>query len=182
MHMVWPSFMWSHYWRFILTFCTHLLLFPVDKSRWWSEFGLVLKTCSQQIKYISLFVSKFNWINESIWQKIICNFRYQKATNIYIMNYFPHRDHCAVVISLLFYFLGCERGNGRMCGCLFVKKHDIFSFIIFFFKLIFPSRPLCCCDIKKSDWLTVWFPRLWTRQWKNAWLPSCTITSVVVFP
>ena len=24
------------------------------------------------------------------------------------MNYFPHPDHCAVVISLLFYFIGCE--------------------------------------------------------------------------
>ena len=67
------------------------------------------------------------------------------------MNYFPHPDHCAVVISLLFYFLGCERGNGRMCGCLFVLKHDMVSFIYFyFFKLISPSRPLCCCDIKKD--------------------------------
>ena len=34
---------------------------------------------------------------------------------------FSHPDHCAVVISLLFYFLGCKRGNGRMCGCLFVE-------------------------------------------------------------
>ena len=52
----------------------------------------------------------------------------------YFMNYFPHPDQCAVVISLLFYFLGCERGNGRMCSCLFVQKHDCMCF----FQINFP--------------------------------------------
>ena len=181
MHMVWPSFMWSHYWRFILTFCTHLLLFPVDKSRWWSEFGLVLKTCSQQIKYISLFVSKFNWINESIWQKIICNFRYQKATNIYNELFSPSWPLCCCnFLTVLFPRLWTRQWKNVWLS--FCKETWYLFFYYFFFQINFPLSTTVLLWYKKSDWLTVWFPRLWTRQWKNAWLPSCTITSVVVFP